>query len=662
MRQESVLDADHGDGVELQALRRVQGHERDAPLLRVDRIGIGDERHALEPEPQRLAERRLRGERGQRPLVVRNARKISLGRIVVRQAVVRRGGDEFLEVRHAVALLDRRMVVDAVETARLEHLAHEAREIAGNALVERAREVADHHDESLDRLRGLARHDPGAGRLRKRRDQRQAVRGRVRLDLAHGHIADPARGHIHDAAKRNLVARIGADAQVGDRILDLLAVVERGAARDRRRDHAAAQRVLDHARERVHAVEHRHRPPRHAFARALLEELGDLVGLLVLVVRLQDAHGKPVSKPRREVLVLAATVVRDQAGGRRDDVRGRSEVLAERDDLRSREVLLELEDVRDVRAAPAVDRLVRVAHDEDVARLRGKRCRDHELRVVRVLVLVDEHPLVPRLQRPEHLGVVLQQERDLQQQIIEIHGIRAGQHRFVGRVRLRDRARPEVVGAREVRGAVEQPVLRVGDLGEHARGRPLRAREPRLLDRGLDRVLLVARVVDREARLQATAVAEPPQDRGAVRVEGRDDEPCARAVLARDELRHAFAHLARSLVRECEREDLPGRHPVRDQRRDAPRDDAGLSRARACEHERGARMVRCSLALRGREITEEFGVRLRVVSAAVFVVMRCAREVRHGSDPTGNGGARRKARRSRTTARLVRKLRRLSLA
>ena len=80
---------------------------------------------------------------------------------------------------------------------------------------------------------------------------------------------------------------------------------------------------------------------------------------------------------------------------RMQDRGGRAVVVFEPHDLRLRPILLESQDVRHFGAAPAVDRLVVVAHDAQVAMPAGERLDDLVLAVVRVLVLVDEHVVEP---------------------------------------------------------------------------------------------------------------------------------------------------------------------------------------------------------------------------------------------------------------------------
>ena len=68
------------------------------------------------------------------------------------------------------------------------------------------------------------------------------------------------------------------------------------------------------------------------------------------------------------------------------------------------EVLLELQNVLDVRAAPGVDALVFVADDADVLLRPGEQLHQLVLRTIRVLVLVDEQVTVAPVVSLAHLG------------------------------------------------------------------------------------------------------------------------------------------------------------------------------------------------------------------------------------------------------------------
>ena len=105
----------------------------------------------------------------------------------------------------------------------------------------------------------------------------------------------------------------------------------------------------------------------HPAAAAAADELLDLardeLGLLVLVVGVEQGDLRAGAAIGPELLVLAALVAADDGMGRVEDRLGRSVVLLELDDLGIGIVGLEVEDVAQVRAAPRVDALVVVADD-----------------------------------------------------------------------------------------------------------------------------------------------------------------------------------------------------------------------------------------------------------------------------------------------------------
>jgi hypothetical protein len=91
----------------------------------------------------------------------------------------------------------------------------------------------------------------------------------------------------------------------------------------------------------------------------------------VLVAQLADLDRVPLPQLRPQRLALAPAVVgHDRVGGAEDRLR-RAVVLLEPDDVGIDELVLELEDIADVRSAEAVDRVVRdeTAGDEVVGAL-----------------------------------------------------------------------------------------------------------------------------------------------------------------------------------------------------------------------------------------------------------------------------------------------------
>jgi hypothetical protein len=188
-------------------------------------------------------------------------------------------------------------------------------------------------------------------------------------------------------------------------------------------------------------------PARHPCAPDLRGDPGRLVGL---VGRLHHRERLALRVGRAERLALPLNVLRDHTvRGVQDSLR-RAVVLLQPHEARGLEVLLEVQDVADVGPAPAVDRLVVVADHEEVApagfrRLRTRLRRRQQLeedvlRVVRVLVLVDQHEAEAVAVTLQHGGMPAQQVDRLDEQVVEVERIGVPQRLLVEHVGIRDRA------------------------------------------------------------------------------------------------------------------------------------------------------------------------------------------------------------------------------
>ena len=220
--------------------------------------------------------------------------------------------------------------------------------------------------------------------------RRSCGRGRAELD---GGVAQPALGHVDDALEGEVVGRRVDDAQIGQRVADLGALVEPRAA-----DHPVGQAERDEA---VFELAHLERGAHQdgdlvedmAAALQLLDLLADRAGLFLAVPRAGDGDLLARHVLGAQRLAEPALVVRDQMARCRQDVPGASVIPLQPDDLRARKVVIEAEDVIHLRAAPAVDRLVVVADAADVF-LRGRLPRHSRPRPCETLGL-----------RPRSLGV-----------------------------------------------------------------------------------------------------------------------------------------------------------------------------------------------------------------------------------------------------------------
>ena len=362
--------------------------------------------------------------------------------------------------------------------------------------------------------------------LFERRPQRKFVLQRVLLDLLDRGAADAARGRVDDAQQADRIVRADQHLQIRQNVLHFGALVEAEAA-----DHdvlaaVAAQRFFDLARLRVGAIEHRDALLRIA-RQAALDGVGDPQRFVFGVGRFveRDLFARAGVGPQR--LADALGVVGDHGAGGFENGLRRAVVLLQANDGGAGEIALEIEDVADVGAAPAVDRLILVAHHADVVALLGEQAHQIVLAAVGVLILVDHHEFVALVQALAGGVVVAQQVDGFEQQIVEIQRVRFAQARFVAFVDGGEASGGGVGGgAGDLLGRL-LVALGVADARERrARLHELVVEAERLVDRLDDRNLVVV-VVDGEERREAAAeLAErsafAPQQPHAEGVEGGD--------------------------------------------------------------------------------------------------------------------------------------------
>ena len=280
---------------------------------------------------------------------------------------------------------------------------------------------------------------------------------------------------------------------------------------------------------------------------------------------------------------------------RREDRLGRAVVLLELDHGGVGEVLLELEDVADVGAAEAVDRLRIVADDRQVPVLPAQQLQQPVLGAVRVLVLVHQDPAEALLVALADVLEELEHVDRPHQQVVEVHRVGLEQALLVGAVGLGDHRLERRDGLLGVGLGVHQQVLEVRDPGLDRARRVALGVDLEVGEAALDHPQRVGLVVDREALLVAEALGLDPQQAGAGGVEGHHPHPLLDPA---DQLGDALAHLLRGLVGEGDREDLvrarlAGGEQVGDPVGQHPR----LARPGAREHEQRPLAVGDGLAL-----------------------------------------------------------------
>ena len=467
-------------------------------------------------------------------------------------------------------------------------------EVVQALVVAGQRHRPDHRHEIRHLARDGALHwvRDGVGDQRvDRLPHRDAPLGGQLRDALHGRVADTARRVVHDALERLVVAGIDHQPDVGHHVADLLVVVERRTLVDAVGNAPAAEVVLQHGRLIVRTVEdHRLRPFVVRRTNLVAQVRDDHFGLLTVGIRLQDADFVAHVALREAVFLHALRVADDHRVGRVDDRLRRTVVLLQLEDHRRGIILLEREDVLDLGPAERIDRLRVVAHDADLRVGLRQPADDRILRIVGVLVLVDQNISELLLVAGQHVGAVPQQDVGLQKQIIEVHRavalaalavdvVNIAEFGNLGLPVLGGAGRIGQIGARR-----DEAVLGVGDPRREQVGLVLLVWKVQFADNGLYQILAVVGFVDRERVGEADLPGVLPQDARKHRVE-RTHSDIAAAVVG-DHLRDTLAHLLGGLVRKGQGQNVPGLHALLDHVCDARGQHAGFARPGACDDER----------------------------------------------------------------------------
>ena len=317
----------------------------------------------------------------------------------------------------------------------------------------------------------------------------------------------------------------------------------------------------------------------------LLDLRRDPSPLVALVCRQEHGDLVAVGGVGEQVLGLARAIVRDDGVGRVEDIARRAVVLLELDRLRLGPVALEVEDVADVGTAPRVDGLVVVADDHEVSVAAREHLRDLVLCLVGVLVLVDQDVPETAPVLVAHVGVVTEQDVRVEEQVVEVERVGPQQPLLVGPVDAGDGLVRGVADARHVAVGADELVFGRGDTRAHGVLRKRLRVVPAVGHDGFDQALGVVGVVDREVFREPQPVGICPEHAHAHAVE-RVDPHAADAGL--HELVQPLAHLGRGLVRERDRQDVPGCDAqVFDEVRDTVREHARLAGSGTRQHEQG---------------------------------------------------------------------------
>ena len=553
-RKQVFLHADHEHIRKFKTLRAVQRHHRHRAAVVAHLIQIGHQRHVF----QIIRQRRVVG---------------FLFKFLDR-------ADKFANVLHAgTVFVVVFLGILAFQPDRVDDILHQFGQL------HRLLHHGQAHHQLAEFLHALARAGVQALRhIHARGQQRHFLLRGVARQFIHRRIADGALGHVDDAPHGNIVRRVDQHAQISQNILDLLAVIEFQAAVHPVADARLHERFFDDAGLRIGSIEHgkaaKLLTARFQFAN-LLANPGRLLALVACPIQ-PDQFAGSLLRPQR--FILAVGVERDDLIRRVQNICRGAVILLQLDDLCIRKILLKIENVSDIRAAPAVDGLIVVADDAEVPALRCQQAHEHILRVVRILILIDMDIPNLALIGLQHRRMLRKKLKRFNDQIVEIQRVRAFQLFLIRLIDVVNELASIVsLALRKPVLRAEQLVFRIGNFALDLSGRQKLVVDVQLFQNFLQRAHLVVVVVDREGARVAQFFDVAAQNFRAAGVERRNPDvlrPRARQFF------NALPHLLRRLVGEGDRHNRPRRHTVLQQVRHAIRQRAGLARSRARKHQK----------------------------------------------------------------------------
>ena len=204
--------------------------------------------------------------------------------------------------------------------------------------------------------------------------------------------------HVDDPKQAQRIQRIEQDVQIRDKVADLAAIVKFQPADHRIRDAHPHEPFFNGARLDVRTIQYRHITVRNT-RRFLLSKyfLRDISRFVPLVLRAIRCNRRARGVFRPKIFRLPFLIICNDGVRRRQNRLRRAVILLQPYDRRFRIVLLKIQDIADIRTAPAVNRLVRVANDAKISVPGRQELRKLILGAVRVLILVHENILKPLL-------------------------------------------------------------------------------------------------------------------------------------------------------------------------------------------------------------------------------------------------------------------------
>ena len=326
-----------------------------------------------------------------------------------------------------------------------------------------------------------------------------------------------------------------------------------------------------------------------------LDAVDDELGFVSLVIGAVDLNGRTVRVLRPQLLAQPATVVGDEGVRRLENMPGGAVVLLQANRLCAGKVLGKADDVLHPRPPPGVDRLVVVAHHEQLGAITGQHPQPGVLQFVGVLEFVDQDVLKPVAVMRLNLRVVATQLMRTQQQFGEVDQIGAPAGVFIDTIDLNQRSPRPVTVVVEIAGAQPFFLARVDEPSDLL-GHPLVFGQIHALDQPLDQALLIVGIQNLKVRPEAGFLGVQSQHAMGDAVEGPHPHGPRRKPHQRLDAR---THLLGCLVGKGHRKNRQRRYTLHAHEPGyAVGEHAGLAATRPCQYQSVFQRGRDGLALR----------------------------------------------------------------
>ena len=553
-REEIFFHAHHEHIRELKALGAMERHHCHCAAVLAHRIQIGNQRHVFK--------------------IIHESRMIGL--ILKFLYSTDKFADIFYAGTRLVAVF---LGVLAFKARGVNHILHKFRQLHG------LRHHRQAHHQLAELLYALFRAAVQRfWNIHAGRQKRHFLLCCVARQFVNRRIADGTLGHVDDAAHGNIIRRVNHHAQIRQNILNLFAVVEPEAAVDSVFDAGAHKRFFHHTGLRIGSVKHRKARSILALHFKASDLLADPRGFFAFILRAiqADLLARVLLGP--QCLVLAVFVQGNHLIGSVQNIGAGTVILLELNDLGVREILFKIQNIADIRAAPAVDGLVVVADHTKISALLGQQAYKHILRVVGILILVYMNVAELSLIRFKYRRMVGKKLQRLDDQIVKVQRIGTFELFLVGIVHVIDHLAaviPVALGKPVLRA--KELVLRVRNLALHLARRQELFINVHFLDDFLERAHLIVIVINRKRARIAKLFDISAQNFCAAGMERGN--PHVRRRFA-NQLFNTLAHLRRRFIGKGNGHNGPCRHALADQVRNAVGQRAGFAGACAGKHQK----------------------------------------------------------------------------